>query len=140
MLTRGIAACAFLLREVAEAAERAPAGEVRETGLILAAVALVAIGMGVAALMIRRWSMTAPGTGGAMELLAQYALGPRQRLVLMRVGPRYVLLAHGAGETRLLLELDADEVAEFVADDLPENPVDRFRNALSRLLQGRGDR
>ncbi len=64
-----------------------------------------------------------PGSGGAgrlgaaVQVLGRTTLGPRQSVLLLRVGPRILVVADAAGTMRTLAEVtDGQEVADLLAD------------------------
>jgi flagellar protein FliO/FliZ len=78
-------------------------------GLLRVSVALVlvlAAVLGTAWLARRVRGLTAAGNGG-LEILSQLPLGARERVVLIRVGDRQLLLGVGGGGVRTLHLLDA---------------------------------
>lgn len=55
--------------------------------------------------------------GAAVQVLGRTALGPRQSVLLLRVGPRILVVADAAGSMRTLTEItDGQEVADLLAD------------------------
>ncbi len=81
-----------------------------------------------------------PGTGGGggLELLCLLSLGRDERLALVRLGERCLLLGVAAGRIELLCELTAEESAAWLAGqkDGPTTPPS-FLEAVKRELSKR---
>ncbi len=133
---------ALLERQCALAA--GPAG-----GNVMALVGMLATVAGVLALtyFATRWIAkrgaprgVRPGTGGGggLELLGLLSLGRDERLALVRLGERCMLLGVTAGRIELLRELTAEESAAWLAGqkDVP-TPPPSFLEAVKRELSKR---
>jgi flagellar biogenesis protein FliO len=79
-----------------------------------------------------------PGVGpaGVVQVLTRQPLGPRQQVVLLRVGRRVIVVADAAGKMSPLSEItDADEVAALVGQvqqDRPASATKAFGTLLGR--------
>ena len=71
--------------------------------MLLLVIALIPVSLW---LVKRLQQLQAPGQARAMELLAQLALGPRERVVAVRVGRRVLVLGVSAQQVSMLVELD----------------------------------
>jgi flagellar biosynthetic protein FliP len=101
---------------------------------VLASLALT-VGLLVLTLrLLRRWSPRWIGGRGVvpLEVLQRLPVGPRQAVLLLRVGER--VLAVGAGEDglRLLAELDGETAQRALTADAPAD-APRRRGMLARL-------
>ncbi|MFO1401150.1 MAG: flagellar biosynthetic protein FliO [Steroidobacteraceae bacterium] len=94
------------------AAPQAPALPGPTGGLlrVVVSLALVLAAVAAAGWVLRRMRGLGTGDGRAIELVAQAALGSRERVVLVRVGGHELLLGVAAGSVRTLLVL-GDSVA-----------------------------
>ena len=75
------------------------------TSLTLALGAIVLILWGVL-WFVRRLRPGAAGAGPDCAILRSLALGPRERLVVVRVGNRHLVVGVGSASVSLLCELD----------------------------------
>jgi flagellar protein FliO/FliZ len=91
-----------------EVASGAPAGSVAGIGQVTLALLLVLIAVFVVAVLLKRFRMLAGGGSGTIEVLAQTALGQREKAVIVRVGDTRLLLGVAAGQVTLLHTLPAD--------------------------------
>lgn len=81
--------------------------------------------------------------GEGLELLAQLPLGREQKLVLARVGERYLLLGVTASAISLLAELTEQEAAlwrEGAEQPTEKRETPSFREALNTVLRQKGRR
>jgi flagellar protein FliO/FliZ len=68
---------------------------------------LLVVGLIVAiSWMLKRFRLAAPRGRGAMHVIDELALGPRERIVLVRIGEAQVLLGVGAAGVVALQPLD----------------------------------
>ena len=77
------------------------------------------------------------GGGGAVQVLARTAISPRQRIVLIQVGRRILVVADGGGTASLntLCEItDADEAAALIAQLQSERGGNSFAAALNSAM------
>jgi flagellar protein FliO/FliZ len=91
-------------------ATSAPAGSAAGIGQVTLALLLVLIAVFVVAVLLKRFRMMAGGGSGSIEVLAQAALGQRERAVVVRVGETRLLLGVAAGQVTLLHTLPPDAV------------------------------
>ena len=82
-------------------------GSVAGIGQVTLALLLVLIAVFVVAVLLKRFRMLA-GCSGNIEVLAQTALGQREKAVIIRVGETRLLLGVAAGQVTLLHTLPAD--------------------------------
>ncbi|HZU88098.1 MAG TPA: flagellar biosynthetic protein FliO [Stellaceae bacterium] len=77
---------------------------------------------------LRRLRGVAPWTARDCAVLRSLALGPRERLLVVRVGTRHLVVGVGAAAVSLLCELD---------EPLPPPSADdpRFKAALSQAMK-----
>jgi len=110
---------------------------------VLLALALVLGAVFAAAKLSRRMGVAGSTASARLDVLAQVALGARERAVLLRVGEREVLVGVATGSVRLLLELPRDAApdgtapgAEAGATAAPSQGPARpnFRDLLMRSL------
>lgn len=113
-----------------------PTGGLLRVVLSLALVLAAVVG---SAWLMRRLRGVGGGDGRAIEVLAQAALGTRERAVLIRVGGHELLLGVAAGSVRTLLVL-GDSVAVAAAasgttaTSTAAAPPPSFATALRTLL------
>ena len=95
---------------------------------VLLALLAVLGTLGAVAWVARRAGLGGSAVGGAMKIVGQVALGPRERVVILEVGDRWWLLGVGAGGVRRLGTMDrAPAPAAPAAPPLP------FAGLLARL-------
>lgn len=80
---------------------------------------------------LRRWRPGAVGTDPECRILRSLPLGPRERLVVVRVGNRHLVIGVGSASVSLLCELDEAAVP-------PESRKfgDNVREAVERWRAG----
>jgi flagellar protein FliO/FliZ len=102
-------------------------GSVAQLAVSLAAIVALIIAI---SWVLKRLKMGAPRGRGEIAVLDELALGPRERIVLVRVGESQVLLGIGAGGVVGLTPL-ASPIAIKTA---PDSPVfaDRLRELMRR--------
>jgi flagellar biosynthetic protein FliO len=97
-------------------------------GLVPLMIVLVVVG--AVFLLVRRWSPSARSTGGdVLRIVARTALGPKQSVMLMRVGRTFVLLG-----------VTPDRIEALGAIDDPEEVGDLAARTQSATISGRCDR
>jgi flagellar biogenesis protein FliO len=93
---------------------------------------ILAMGLVVGLILLLKWGTTkvAPGisakSGKAMSVLSRLPIGPKQQLILIKVGRRAVLVGHAGAQMNPLCEItDADELAHLVGQSETEksNPA-----------------
>jgi flagellar protein FliO/FliZ len=103
--TRGFALCAgavlLTLAPVAHAQAAPSTGGPSLTPLLMGLLLVLAL-IGAAAWLLRRAGLAQPGSTAGLRVVAQMALGPRERLVIIEIADRRWLLGvSAAGITRL---------------------------------------
>lgn len=74
-------------------------------------------------------------SGGAVQVLARTAISPKQRVVLLQVGRRILVVADGGANLNTLCEItDADEAAALIAQLQSEKSSGSFGAALSSAM------
>jgi flagellar protein FliO/FliZ len=110
-VTRATAAAVAFAPAIAAAGDAAsalpPVG--RSLGGVLLSLALVLALIVVLARMLRRIQCARGGGGPTLDILAQLALGPRERIVLLRVGERQALVGVSPAGVRSLQLLDRED-------------------------------
>ena len=75
------------------------------------------------------------GAGGAVQVLARTSISPKQRIILLQVGRRILVVADGGPNLATLAEItDADEAAALIAQLQSEKPGGSFSAALSNAM------
>jgi flagellar protein FliO/FliZ len=128
---RGLAPAALLLAGAAAQAQAA-AKPIEGPSFTPMAVALVfVLGLMGAAVWVLRRTGIAPRTGsGHLKVVSQLALGPRERVVIVEAGDRWLLLGVGAGGISRLGTLPKTEPAPGPA------PPPSFGALLGKLRGG----
>jgi flagellar protein FliO/FliZ len=78
----------------------------------------------VAWLVRKNTSTKAPSTN--VQILFQYPLGPRDRILVMRILNRVIILGQSASQISYLTELDPEEVADINVDISNQNLKNTF--------------
>ncbi len=100
-------------------AASAPAGTVSGIGAVTLALFLVLAAVFAVAWLMRRLRGGSRGASGAIEVIAQTALGARERAVLVQVGGTRLLLGVAPGRVSALHVLPADAVLAPPSTDVP---------------------
>jgi flagellar biosynthetic protein FliO len=75
------------------------------------------------------------GDGGAIQVLARTAISPKQRIVLLQVGRRILVVADGGQSLTTLAEItDADEAASLIGQLQSEKSAGSFTSALNGAM------
>jgi flagellar protein FliO/FliZ len=74
-----------------------------------------------------------------MSVAEVYSLGPRQRLVLLEVGERFLLLGVTDGAINLLLETHQQDLPALPVEEPPEFAA-KLRQAWSRIKDSREEK
>ena len=79
----------------------------------------------------------AVGGGGAVHVLARTPISPKQRVILLQVGRRILVVADGAGAnlTTLCEITDADEAAALISQLQIEKSGSSFTTALNSAME-----
>lgn len=102
-----------------DVAASAPAGTVSGIGAVTLALFLVLAAVFAVAWLMRRLRGGSRGASGAIEVIAQTALGARERAVLVQVGGTRLLLGVAPGRVSALHVLPADAVLAPPSTDVP---------------------
>lgn len=70
--------------------------------------------------------------GGAIQVLARTMLGPKQQLVLVRLGGRVLLLSHGGNQVNTLTQIDDPEEVARIMGQLSRKPGPSFTSFFGR--------
>lgn len=119
----------------AQTAGAVPGGAATLAQLVLS-LGIVVVLIFAFAWLARRLRLAPQGGGGALRILAQVAVGPRERIVLLAVGDRQALVGvTGAGITSLAL---LDDAVALPGGGQPSSPgrepplAERMRAMLER--------
>ena len=93
-----------------EAAASLPAGSASGIGQVTLALLIVLIAIFGVALVVRRLRGYSRGGSGGIEVLAQVALGTRERAMIVKVGQMQLLLGVAPGRVSMLQVLPADTI------------------------------
>jgi len=101
-------------------------------------VGLMIVVAGILALawFLRRMNLVNSGAGGALRVLGGVSVGQRERIVLLQVGDKQMLVGVAPGSVRMLHELD--EPIELGARSPARAPESGFAQQLSAVLAGKG--
>ena len=124
----GVPAQASALRQ---AFSRGVGGSVASlVGMLLTTVAVLALAYWVTRWVAQRGTSGLPGPAGQdLKVLWQVSLGKAERLVLVRLDQRCLLLGVTSGGISLLAELTEEELSAPSSDGVPPEPPD-FRALL----------
>jgi flagellar protein FliO/FliZ len=113
----------------------APVAAVPVAGLLQLSLSLaVVVGLIFAvSWLLKRFNLTAPRASRAMAVLDELAVGPRDRLLLVRVGQTQVLLGVGANGVVSMTPLSA------VIEVPSTAPVTSFAARLREMMNRSGD-
>lgn len=95
-------------------------------GLAIVLIAIFAI-----AWSLRRWGRLRSSACGELQIIGGLAMGPRERLVLVRVGDEQLLLGVAPGRIQTLHRLERP-ISVQGKPDTAENFSDRLRAALGQ--------
>ncbi|MGC4028524.1 MAG: flagellar biosynthetic protein FliO [Steroidobacteraceae bacterium] len=110
-----------------------PTGAVGGIAQVTFALLVVLVAVFVVAVLVRRFHNLAGGGSGGIEVLAQTALGQRERAVIVRVGEARLLLGVTPGQVTLLHTLPADAQLPGVSSG-PESGRPTFAGLLKKSL------
>jgi flagellar protein FliO/FliZ len=91
-----------------EAAASLPAGSASGIGQVTLALLIVLVAIFGVALVVRRLRGFSRGGAGGIEVLAQVALGARERAIIVKVGQMQLLLGVAPGRVSMLQVLPPD--------------------------------
>jgi flagellar protein FliO/FliZ len=111
-----------------------PSSSVGGIGQVTFALLLVLVAVFVVAVLVKRLRAVTGGGAHGIEILAQTALGARERAVVIKVGETRLLLGVAPGQVRLLhtLPADAELVSATAATATRERPS--FASLLKKSL------
>ena len=99
---------------------------------------LLAMGLVVGLIFALKWAAAKvapsvlPKSGKAMSVLSRLPIGPKQQLVLVKVGRRAVLIGHAGAQMNPLCEItDADELAHLIGQSETEKSAAPLGNFAS---------
>jgi flagellar biogenesis protein FliO len=76
------------------------------------------------------------GGGGAIQVLARTAISPKQRIILLQVGRRILVVADGGPSLTTLAEIDDPaEAAALIAQLQSEKSAGSFSSALTGAME-----
>lgn len=108
-----------------------PAGSAGGVGQVLIALIVVLIAVFVAAVLLKRLRNFSGGGSAGIDVLSSAAVGPKERVVIVRVAGERLLLGVAAGQVTLLQKLPADG---GTLPDAPLVPTPGFADLLRRSL------
>ncbi len=85
--------------------------------------------------LLRRAGLARPPTGRLLQVRGSVAVGPRERVVLVEVGERVLVLGVAPGRVNALDSLDVNELPS--ADDNQRPGSEDFQRWLKRTLERR---
>ena len=97
---------------------------------------IVVIGILALAWFLRRLNLVNAGAGGALRVLGGVSVGQRERIVLLQVGEKQMLVGVAPGSVRMLHELD--EPLELGGRSAPTAGESGFAQQLAAVLAGKG--
>ena len=102
-------------------------------GAVLALVVLLFL---AARRFVPRGMLAPSAAGGAVQVLARTVIGPKQRIVLLQVGRRIIVVADDGQRLGTLSEItDADEAAALIAQLQSQRQDGSFSAALSSAME-----
>jgi flagellar protein FliO/FliZ len=121
---------AFAAPETAASLPSGTAGGIGQATLALLVVLVVIFGIAWVARRLR--GMTGTGAQG-IDVIAQAAVGPRERVVVVRIGATRLVLGVAPGRVSALHELPADATIDSTqSGGKPPNLVESFRSLMTR--------
>lgn len=99
---------------------------------IFVALVFVLLLIGIAAWVLRRFSVTGFGKSGALRMLASVSVGQRERIVLIQAGETQMLLGVAQGSVRTLHVFDKPVMLESSGPQANQRFAERLASALQR--------
>lgn len=133
----------FSFSAAARAADARPSGELTGSMMqMLFGLALVIAVLLATLWLIRRLSAPRGSAAAAVKVLAATALGPRERLVLVRIGEEVLVLGVAPGRVSTLHRISAAEFAHIEAeqDKKPGSTGASFAGWLKEAMERRNAR
>ena len=116
-----------------QTAESAPASSVTSLGQVAFSLAIVLGAIFAVAFLARRMRAIGRRPGALIDVLAETALGPKERVVLLQVGGKQIVVGVTANSINALHVLDTP--VQLPALDAPSSPdKPNFRDLLMRSL------
>lgn len=146
LLVRLLAAawcCGPLLAVAAEAPRRFAAPEVASApagsgatgvGQVMLALVIVLVAVFAAALLVKRLRGFTGGGSEGIEVLAQAAVGAKERVVIVRVAGNRLVLGVASGQVNLLQTLPGEGTTQGMQEPRAAAPGPRFGELLRRSL------
>jgi flagellar biogenesis protein FliO len=105
-------------------------------GFVVGSVAVLGF-LGVAFLLLRRFGKNSRllGNAGAIRVLARKALGPKQEIILVEVGPKVIMIGSTRDHLSALGEFAAPDELALLRANLPERREDSQRGEFSQSLR-----
>jgi len=118
-LVYSLAVAINLYTTAAFASSDTPASDTGGLGSLIVALILVAGAAAAATWVLRHWKGSVARRAGPLDLVHVIALGPRERLALVKVGGRYLVVGITPTSISRVAELSdiRDNVMETAADD-----------------------
>ena len=124
-------------RAAASSSASNPSGpSATRVALSLGAVLALIVGLyWVSRRLLPRGALAQHVGGGAVQVLARTSISPKQRIILLQVGRRILVVADGGPSLTTLAEIaDADEAAALIAQLQSDKPGGSFSAALSNAM------
>jgi flagellar biogenesis protein FliO len=105
-------------------------------GFVVGSVAVLGF-LGVAFLLLRRFGKNSRllGNAGAIRVLARKALGPKQEIILVEVGPKVIMIGSTREHLSALGEFAAPDELALLRANLPERREESQRGEFSQSLR-----
>ena len=97
---------------------------------------IVVLGILALAWFLRRMNLVNAGAGGALRVLGGVSVGQRERIVLLQVGEKQMLVGVAPGSVRMLHELE--EPVDLGSRGPAKAADSGFAQQLSAVLAGKG--
>jgi len=135
--TQPVAAGEIRRSATASSASHSSGPSATRVAMSLAAVlALIVLLYFASRRFLPRAALAKHGGGGAVQVLARTAISPKQRIILLQVGRRILVVADGGASLATLAEItDADEAAALVGQLQSDKPGGSFSAALSGAME-----
>lgn len=122
-----------------------PASAAAEDGLSLAGtVGQMVLGLGLvlallfgALMLIKRLSLPRGPAASSLRVVGAAAVGPRERVVLVEVGDKLLVLGVAQGQVEGLHTFDAADFPRDATEERPDATAAGFADRLQRLLERR---
>lgn len=127
------ALCLIIINTSSHALPTANAGGVSHAELLRVAFGLLLVLMLILLLswLVKRLNGTHFGAAKGMHSIASMSLGPKEKIMLLQAGPRYLLVGVAAGSLNLLYDFGTELPAGFDPDN-KSSFADAFKSALGK--------